>query len=331
MPIVVQCGSCSARLPVADRAAGKNLKCPKCQTLIAVPDAADAEVFDVVEDLPPTSSRAKPIAARVVQDAISVDDDELPAKRKSARYEDDGDDRPRLKSNSPKKKSKLLFVLLGAGILGAIGCAGVVVLISMAKQAHQDLAKDGQLSPAIVKPVQTSKDDATKSAPIAKPAPTLPTGWEKFNDPLGEINLYFPGGQPEKNEAATANMNRQAGGNSGDIWAKVNGNLTYMLVRSTLSEADMKGKITEKLLNEAEMGLRGSSLRAKMRTDMTPKDTGDSTRVITVDLLAQRKRLIARITVSGNRLLIITATGGLTSNATDAGMQPFLDNFEVVK
>jgi TM2 domain-containing membrane protein YozV len=40
MPIVVTCPSCGSKLKAPDTAAGKKLKCPKCQAPIAVPGAA---------------------------------------------------------------------------------------------------------------------------------------------------------------------------------------------------------------------------------------------------------------------------------------------------
>jgi TM2 domain-containing membrane protein YozV len=42
MPIEVTCGSCSRRLRVPDKTAGKKVKCPKCQGVIQVPDPVAA-------------------------------------------------------------------------------------------------------------------------------------------------------------------------------------------------------------------------------------------------------------------------------------------------
>ena len=237
MPIVVQCGSCSVRLSVPDRAAGKNLKCPKCQTPITVPDAADAEGFDIVEDMPPTTARAKPIATRVVRDAIPVEDDELPVNRKSARYEDD--DRPLKKKQPPKMKSKMALILLGVIVVLFVGCGGILALGYKLMQDTQELAKNGGLGPqpnGAVAPVNTP---IAKNNPIATvPAPKLPAGWEKFNDPLGEINLYFPGGQPEKNEALSAATSQKMRGLAADTWIKTVGDNTYVLSRTDTPRSD---------------------------------------------------------------------------------------------
>ena len=39
MPIEITCTGCNKRLRVPDRTAGKRVKCPKCQSIIAVPDS----------------------------------------------------------------------------------------------------------------------------------------------------------------------------------------------------------------------------------------------------------------------------------------------------
>lgn len=48
MPIEVTCGGCQRRLRVPDKAAGKRIKCPKCEAAIAVP--ADALISDRAEE-----------------------------------------------------------------------------------------------------------------------------------------------------------------------------------------------------------------------------------------------------------------------------------------
>ena len=63
MPIPVVCGSCAAKLVAPDAAAGKKVKCRKCQAVIAVPTPAVAEEesdFEFVEPsavLPASRSR----------------------------------------------------------------------------------------------------------------------------------------------------------------------------------------------------------------------------------------------------------------------------------
>ncbi|MDB5349138.1 MAG: Zn-dependent protease with chaperone function [Planctomycetota bacterium] len=59
MPIRVTCSSCDCAFQVADAAAGKRGKCPKCQTVLTIP-------------LPPT-----PVAEEAI-DLVPLDDDEVP-------------------------------------------------------------------------------------------------------------------------------------------------------------------------------------------------------------------------------------------------------------
>jgi LSD1 subclass zinc finger protein len=96
MPIAVVCSTCSARLNAPDGAAGKKVKCPKCQTPIVVPDLQPMQ-FEVVEDEPAPARRPAGKPSRV---KAAVEDDDRPRrKRRSEEEEDDedDDDRPRKK------------------------------------------------------------------------------------------------------------------------------------------------------------------------------------------------------------------------------------------
>src|SRR5262245_11675410 len=107
MPISVVCPSCSAKLGAPDAAAGKKVKCPKCQGSIVVPAPKAKPDFEVVEDepappekKPAASTPAKPTvkAKAVVADA---DEDDKPKKKPvKAALEDDEED------EKPKKKPK---------------------------------------------------------------------------------------------------------------------------------------------------------------------------------------------------------------------------------
>lgn len=50
MPIAVVCSSCKARFTVSDKFAGKKGPCPKCKTILTVPDAPAEEVTVHVPD-----------------------------------------------------------------------------------------------------------------------------------------------------------------------------------------------------------------------------------------------------------------------------------------
>src|SRR4051794_19472270 len=45
MPISLTCPACGARLKAPDHAAGRTLRCPKCQGAVAVPVAGPAAAF----------------------------------------------------------------------------------------------------------------------------------------------------------------------------------------------------------------------------------------------------------------------------------------------
>jgi hypothetical protein len=93
MPIAVVCSNCSAKLNAPDGAAGKKVKCPKCQSPIVVPDIQPMQ-FEVVEDEPAPARRPAGKPTRV-KAAVEDDDDDRPRrKRRSEEEEDDEDDRP---------------------------------------------------------------------------------------------------------------------------------------------------------------------------------------------------------------------------------------------
>jgi phage FluMu protein Com len=58
MPISVLCPSCNSKLNAPDAAAGKRVKCPKCQVLMELP--APEPDFEIVDDEPPVMAKPKP-------------------------------------------------------------------------------------------------------------------------------------------------------------------------------------------------------------------------------------------------------------------------------
>lgn len=67
MPIEITCTGCERRLRVPDKVAGKRIKCPKCETVLHVPEAsgeeASAGAEDVVEQ-EPAAKKPEPIAEK---------------------------------------------------------------------------------------------------------------------------------------------------------------------------------------------------------------------------------------------------------------------------
>ncbi len=82
MAISVACPECRAKLNAPDVAAGKRVKCPKCQALVAVP-AAESPAFEVIDEpaAPATPSTPK---KRLRPQVVAADDDEeeAPSRRR---------------------------------------------------------------------------------------------------------------------------------------------------------------------------------------------------------------------------------------------------------
>ena len=103
MPIAIACPSCKVRLQAPDTAAGKRVKCPKCQTAIPVPGGEA-----------PAAPRSAPAPAKAPakksapdNDFNFDDDDDRPAKKgapaRRPADDDDEDDRPAKKSSAVRK------------------------------------------------------------------------------------------------------------------------------------------------------------------------------------------------------------------------------------
>jgi WD40 repeat protein len=131
MPIAVTCPGCSAKMKAPDAAAGKKVKCPKCQGVITVPGSAQFEVVDE-QSAPakrpgfgggpkPTMKAAPEVVEEEEKPNPKVKDedeeDEKPRKNsKAAVEEDEEDEKPRKKRrdeddkrdavDKPRKKAK---------------------------------------------------------------------------------------------------------------------------------------------------------------------------------------------------------------------------------
>ena len=96
---------CSSRLTAPDAAAGKNVKCPRCGTLMTIPAPLSVADFEVVADPPDgpdTRTPEKPVAAKT-DVVIDDDEDDRPAKKPVK----DDEDRPRVKARKGKPARKL--------------------------------------------------------------------------------------------------------------------------------------------------------------------------------------------------------------------------------
>ena len=162
MSISVLCPSCNSKLNAPDSAAGKRVKCPKCQVLMELP--APEPEYELLDGTPPIIAKAKPKppSKQAIEEEDDSDDrpvrkkqsrraesddepdededeDGRPAKRRAANRrgdEDADDDRPRRKgkksNRKPKPKSNLpLIIGIGVGILVLAGGGfGVFMLLN---------------------------------------------------------------------------------------------------------------------------------------------------------------------------------------------------------
>ena len=148
MPIAVLCPGCNSRLNAPDAAAGKTVKCPKCQTPMVLPApepaASDFEVVDepaAPKKPAPKSATAKKPAARTDVQVDDDDEDDRPRKKKPVVEADDDeeDDRPRGKKRSarddddeeddrPRKKKKAAKKGTPVGLLVGGGLALLLLL-----------------------------------------------------------------------------------------------------------------------------------------------------------------------------------------------------------
>lgn len=125
MPIQMLCPTCNGKLAAPDHAAGKTVKCPKCQSLMVVPEAEpEFEVvddgFEVVEDKPLMAKR--PVRRKRDSDYDDEDD------------EVDEDDRPRPRKRR-KRKEKVEHhgffsaekSIIGSGVIG--GCITMLIAV----------------------------------------------------------------------------------------------------------------------------------------------------------------------------------------------------------
>jgi hypothetical protein len=214
VPIPLTCPGCSARISAPDTAAGKAVKCPKCQTTIKVPAPA-ASAFEVVEDKPaprkpPAPAKSAPAPAQAPFDLdddederprkkkpVAEDDDERPRKKRAA-AEDDEDERPRKKraaaeddedEDRPRKSGSkrgqkagvppaLLFGGLAAGLF--FFCAISFAVYWFAIREKSDSAGGGG----------GGSSGSSGSGSGGKAA--VPTGWKEVKPPKAGFKAYMP-------------------------------------------------------------------------------------------------------------------------------------------
>jgi hypothetical protein len=194
MPIAVTCPGCSTRMQVPDTVAGKMIKCPKCQGIVAVPAPAPA-VSETDADERRSKARAKTI----------VEDDEKPRKKAKVAFEDDEDDRPTKKKKKKRSEddegnegnegnSRLVRNIIGAVLL--------VIMVGLAGYVFYD--KFGR------KETEKDKDEGTASTTPSTPStrpnvmPNGPPNSSANSPPNGTPGRTggMPGGPPNGTSGA---------------------------------------------------------------------------------------------------------------------------------
>jgi LSD1 subclass zinc finger protein len=125
MSIAVVCSKCAAKLNAPDGAAGKKVKCPKCQTPLVVPEPLPAAgaAFEVVDDAP--SARKPTRVKAMVEDD---DDDDRPRKKKRRVDDEEEDDRARKRRRKGDEGgvSMMRNIVMGIVLIILIAVAGYI-------------------------------------------------------------------------------------------------------------------------------------------------------------------------------------------------------------
>ncbi len=219
MPISVVCPHCTAKLNAPDTAAGKRVKCPKCQKPIPVPEeyvVEEEQDYVVEEEAPlPVAKAAKSARMPIPKSKRSLVEDE---------DDEDDDDRPRKK----KKKGVSPIQLISTGVALLVGLGAVIYFATREKSESTDSPTDlaantsrpGKTTPPTTDPgpkppatgpgqppppTTPKKDPEPKKPPLTDPSTLTPTAaftrkWQKPST-IGDIlQVTFPSGPYSKDK-----------------------------------------------------------------------------------------------------------------------------------
>ncbi|HEX4608808.1 MAG TPA: hypothetical protein VH092_11445 [Urbifossiella sp.] len=229
MPIPVVCDTCQTRLNAPDAAAGRKVKCPKCQAVIPVPAAAGPPAPAAPPTAPPPAGggagfdfgaatasaepRGRGDRPRRPRDR---DDDAPPDRGDRPRRprprdddpdapppgEDEGGDRPRGRGGrpgGPKKKSPVLLIALAGGFIlltccGAVGYYALGRIKTAAEEAKaRNDALEKQINDEKKKRAEGGGGDPAGGGNTADGGKAaVPAGWKTFTPPDGSFKAYFP-------------------------------------------------------------------------------------------------------------------------------------------
>jgi LSD1 subclass zinc finger protein len=210
MPIPVQCSGCQTRLNAPDSAAGKHVRCSKCQALVPVPEVLDPLPVD---DEPPPAPVAKsgvvakPAAkpAAPPPEPLPLDDDEpsdeppakfkKPAPKKKRREEDDGDGGGRGKSFRERRAAAIggpppaimlaVAAVVGLAIVGGVAYTGYALFLS-----------EGAMTAG-------GGGDGKGGGGRGGAKAAVPAGWREYPSQRGGFKIYVPPGEAMEMDAPT--------------------------------------------------------------------------------------------------------------------------------
>jgi hypothetical protein len=210
MPIPVQCTGCPVRLNAPDTAAGKMVKCPKCQTLVPVPSAAPAPPPPTPAPPPPRAAALdfddEPTPAPVKKlgtapkpaakpapppEPLGLDDEpaEEPPARKSGTaprpaarkpHDDDEEEEETDKKSRRKRRGAAAGGPPVALVLSIAGLIGLGIVCAVGYAAHSMIA---------------GREDAKGGGGGGATKTAVPTGWKEFTSKSGGFKAYFPPGE----------------------------------------------------------------------------------------------------------------------------------------
>jgi hypothetical protein len=363
MPIAVVCPSCAARLGAPDQLIGKKVKCPKCQSPIAVPNPADADGFEVVDDAPPRrSAPVKAVAARPARPAVADeedDDDDRPRKRRPARDEDDDDEPVRPKSrraardeeedeepvrakvrkavardeeeeeeeedDRPRKKRKAAKSKSNAMLLIAGGVGSVVIV--------------GVVAGALY--LRGRSADSTTAAG---------TNWVRFEAPDGTFAIKFPNGPPTEIDPAVAldselrsmpdkpqtrGTKKMLEGMKGAIveafrqsgaklWEKQKGDRKYSVLTARIGPTANAAAFEQMVESEAQ---QQRQLGATVIGNVTVTMAGRPGRQFLISK-SNGVRLVKRQILIGEWLITVSVVGDASLTADETDAKTYFESFE---
>jgi ribosomal protein S27E len=187
MPFTIECSKCHKTLKVPDEAAGKKVRCPSCQEIIAVPASGGSSPDEGVTEkpAPPTPASSKPSSSKSGPAAWDTDDKvedddrpRTPTKKRDDfdfdddrdrdRDRDDDDDRPRRRRDrdddddfddlrrprrigAPHRGGTILTLGIVSILLAcACACGGIILGAVVVNMANTDLAQmtAGRMDPS---------------------------------------------------------------------------------------------------------------------------------------------------------------------------------------